>query len=579
MDFVETGGFMSALKAALDAAGIVIKSYDPEKSRPVRTTEGTLTVGSFSQALMKALGKQLKNFPEILDGIQDHTEMERLLDEYAVEELGAGPGGSCPPELSHLTLYVDTSSSDPGMKKYFCTTPDGFKDISISGQYYIQKCGIGPKEIVHRATGVVPKYLPHRPPGVHRLINPVTQTPIDYYNSYVPPAWRLWKMRNPGEWAKLPAKPPSLVLRMIQHVIPSKEERNYFYAWLYTSMTSRAYTFLVLCGLPGVGKNRLKLLIRALHGEYNSADGKKETFGANQSKFNSQMEENTLIWFDELKYGPDMEPRMKEYQNEYISIERKGQDASRSTQIFCSMVISNNYPRDNYILFNSRKFAPLVLGNKALTAALTPEEIGELSEKLDDTHPKFDVKMTAQIAKWITTIGPKHAAKWPNLEYQGPMYWKLAHTSMSRWQKIAVLALTVENKNGPFKGWDATRGAFLWSKVEEALRHKKEYESKDYRDASTVKAFFETYCDLEGKKVFEVENTTSNTLQDFWIRPIHGLVRRKGEIKLDPHDDEVIMNMPVRPPGMSEFQWRKIREEFEASSQGGLENVRDTDLL
>ncbi len=313
--------------------------------------------------------------------------------------------------------------------------------------------------------------------------------------------------------------------------------------------------------------------MRSLHGAHNSSDGKKETFGANQNKFNSQMEENTFLWFDELKYGPDMEPRMKEYQNDDISIEKKGRDTTRSTKIFCSMVISNNHPRDNYLLFNSRKFAPLVLGNSPLTVAMTPEEIKELSERMDDTNEKFDVKLIAQIAKWITSIGPKYVPVWPNLEYQGPKFSELCHSSMSRWQKIAVIAMTVENRKGPIGGWDETKKAFLWSGVEASLRKKKEFESKDYRDSSTVKAFFKTYQDMSGKKVFEIEDVNSE-IADFWIKPIGGLKKVHGKLGLGASSGEMTLE---RPSGISAFQWKKMKTEFEASKKG-LKNA-ELDLL
>lgn len=558
---------MSALKTALEAAGIIIKSYDAEKARPIRTTEGTLTVGKFAEKLSKALGKQLKNFPEIIDGVQDHSEMEKLLDDYAAEEFDANTGSVIPDELSHLTLNIDMASTDPGLKRFFCTTKEEeFRDPNTSGQYYLGKCSIAPAEAVTFARPVVPKYMPRRPAGVHPETNRVTRLKTNFFNNYVPAEWELWKRRNPKAWNALPAKPPEQIIRIIKHVIPNKEERNYFYAWLYTSMTKRSYVYLVLCGLPGVGKNRLKLLMRSLHGARNAADGKKETFGENQSKFNSQMEESTFIWFDELKYGPDMEPRMKEYQNDYISIEKKGQDTSRSTEIFCSMVISNNHPRDNYLLFNSRKFAPLVLGEKMLTAVMDAKDIEALSDRINDTHPHFDVKLVAQVAKWILEVGPKYLPRWPNLEYQGPKYWELAHTSMSRWQKIAVLALTVQTKQGAFAGWDPQKKAFLWSKVEEGLRRKKEYESKDYRDATTVKAFFETYCNKAGKKVFEVESADGGAIMDFWIKPLQELRKENVTISLNQGGGSELVGLE-RPLNMSMHQWKKMKEESEAAAK------------
>jgi len=139
---------MSALKAALEAANIRLKGYDPEKARPVRTTEGSLSVGKFADKLGTALKKVWREHPEVFDGIQDHDQMEKLLEDYAEEEFDSVSGAAVPPELSHLTLNIDTASTDPGQKRFFCTTPEEFRDTSISGQYYLGKCGMAPAEAV-----------------------------------------------------------------------------------------------------------------------------------------------------------------------------------------------------------------------------------------------------------------------------------------------------------------------------------------------------------------------------------------------------------------------------------------------
>lgn len=584
---------MNDLKKALIAANITVKKFDLSKVRPVYTAKTSVSISKFGEELVTALGPRLIEHPAIVETINQPTKMEKLLEEYAKEEgLMADKETAntvfIPPEISHLTLNIDKSSRESNYKRFFCTTQEEFIDPHTSGLFFLELCGLSAQDAVPIARQVVPKYMPRRGPGIHPSVDNKTQAVTNYFNTFIPPDWQLWKQRNPTAWDKLKDSPPEEIVRFLQHLIPLKVEREYLYAWIYHSLMRRAYVYLVLQGNPGVGKNRLKLLLRALHGSVNSADGKKETFGANQSKFNSQMEDNTMIWYDELKYDAEMEPRMKEYQNDYIPIERKGIDATRSTEIFCSMVISNNYPRDNYLLFNSRKFVPLVLGDKALTAAMDPDEIALMSDKLDETRPTYDVKYVARIAKWLIRVGRKYHNRWPNLEYQGPKFWELAHASMSRWQKIAVLALTVQNARGPFAGWDEERKAFLWSKVEESLRRKKEYESRDYRDPTTVKAFFETYCDNKGNKVFEVEPIEKSVIKDFWIRPIAGLKTIKGSISLEQlaaqtaaaangngngnghhhtngnshtngngksHEKKL-----VRPPGISDYKWRQMKE-------------------
>lgn len=428
--------------------------------------------------------------------------------------------------------------------------------------------------------------MPRHKPGIHPTVDPTLKMTVNYFNSYIPASWDLWRMRNPKEWEALSANPPKEILEMLKHVIPVRKEREYFYAWLYTSITSRVYVYLVLQGFPGVGKNRIKLLLTALHGKNNSSDGKKETFGANGSKFNSQLFESTMGWWDELRYDQEMEARMKEYQNDSASKELKGVDATRNSEIHCSMAISNNLERDNYIPFNSRKFAPLVVGNKALNTVMDPELISQFSDKLEEGKSTFDVKYVAQIAKWILRVGPKYVPDFPFLEYRGPQFWVLAHASMSRWQKIAIGALTTKTNRGMFPGWNEERKAFKWSQVEEALRRKKEFESKDYRDPSTVKGFFDNYRDLKGEKVFETQ-ALSSVIHDFYIKPIY-VKEIDGPLVVDIGDgdrvdltaDKKSRGRPtkpenlLRPPGMSQYQWNKMQAEHAAlNGKGKKKNV------
>lgn len=566
---------MKVLEKALKAANIKITGYQPKKQRSILTSSGAMDVNKFIKTLMDKLGAKMAEHPEILKACYDISEMSDLVEKYAeenLEEVGEGNQVVIPDEFKKYTLNIDMSSKEDNSKRFFITTEEDLVSKDISGRYYLDKCNIPPPQAIHIARPIVPKFMPRRPRGVTRMQNPTTLENINYYNTYVPPEWEQWKSRNPEEWKRLPAKPPMLVMKLLKHLIPLKEEREYLYAWVYTSLTARSYVYLVLCGAPGAGKNRFKLLLRALHGMSNTADGKKETFGANDNKFNGQMEDNTLIWLDEFKYTHEMEPRLKEYQNDYISIERKGLDATKSTEIYPSMVISNNYPRDNYLPFDARKFAPLVLADRDLKFSMATEEIAELSDRIDSSRPDFDVRYVAQIAKWILSVGAKHIDKWPYMEYKGPKFWEIAHASMSRWQKIAVMAATTTTMRGPMPGWDEKRKAFLWSKMEEGLRKKKEYESKDYRDTLTVKSFFDSFRDAQGNLAFQTEDARgSKSFHDFWVKPINGLLPLTGGITLDTVDRDLIDTPEggvIRPPGLSNFQWRKLQEKMKGSDSG-----------
>ena len=506
------------LKEALVSAKIKIIKYDPLKQRALSTSLGPMDIRKFSGVLLEKLGSDMLKFPEVVKAAHDPHKMGDMLKEYT-EETGTLVSSDTeiviPEELQEYTLNANIIAKK-GEDDFFLTTKDEFMS-RITGKYYINRCCIPPPEAYRRARAVIPEYRPRHRAGVFEEENSQTKEKEKIFNSYIPPDWVLWGKENRMEWSRLPSRPPTLFLKLIQHLIPDPEERKYFYAWLYASLTVRSYVYLVLCGAPGAGKNRLKLVLRALHGRDNTNDGKKSTL---DNRFNSQLSTGTLTWFDELHYTLEMENVMKEIQNDYISVERKGVDATRSSTIHSSMVISNNKPRDNYIAFDARKFAPLDLGKKDLRHSMTEKEIDTLSRKVEMGKPDFDIKFVAQIAKWILSIGQKNLKKYPTLEYRGPMFWTLAHTSMTRWQKKAITTL-VDKKTGNRVGWDINENAHLWSKVEEKITKRSGENSMMFPDYSSVKAFFDIFRDGSGQKAFDTGLVPgSNILGDFWIYPL-----------------------------------------------------------
>ena len=292
-----------------------------------------------------------------------------------------------------------------------------------------------------------------------------------------------------------------------------EEEKEFFFEWLHASLFDRAPVFLVLSGAPGNGKNRLKLLLQALHGHKNSTTGKKSTL---VEKFNSQLCEGTLLWFDELTYDISMENNMKELPNDYIAIERKGVDATRLSKIYASIVITNNGLRDNYIAFDSRKFVPLQLSENRLGDSMTSDEIKTFNSKVKDpASPTYDVAFIAQMAKWIKRRGYK--GTWNELEYKGPMFWKLAHSSMTVWQKKAVMLLLDDKSHTPIEpGPDG----YLWSAVTDSANRRNKDGLQRIPDLSLSQAFFNRYRDIQGRVVFETKSVPKSIVGDFHVKVI-----------------------------------------------------------
>lgn len=504
---------MGQLEDALEAFKLKILKYDPTKQRPVSTSEGTMSLEKFCKMFRDKVSAKASKYGTLIETLGDLEAAKEMLEKYA-EENGVLAGKKVnieiPPDMQNLTLNLDLTAKGRD-DKFFLTHED--ETVSrVAGDTYLMIHQISPLEAASNARKVIPEYMPRGPRGVSEVINNgKTET---MFNIYQPPGWVDY---DKNKWASLPDELPPLFKKLVRHLFPVKLERRYFYAWLHASLFDRAFVYLILCSSPGTGKNRLKLVLRALHGHVNSIDGKKSTL---VERFNSQLAEATLAWFDELHYDQDMENVMKEIQNDSISIERKGVDATRGTKIYSSLIISNNKPRDNYIAFDARKFVPLKMTDKRLEASMTPDEIDELTRKVvDPTSKTFDVRFLAQIAKWIKAHGA--SKRWPNLEYRGPMFWTLAHTSMARWQKKAVMQIMEPNRTGPRTGWDESKGAFLWSAIHEKATKKNGDRSLQFPDFTTVRAFFEVFRDEQGRKAFDTFSVSGyNILGDFYVKPL-----------------------------------------------------------
>lgn len=496
------------LSIALDAAGINLTKFDASKKRCVflDSESKAMTVESFGVRIRERIGRKFKDHSEICELTYDPPGLETAVREYAEEKnilIGAPKERVVPEEMAKYVLNADMSS-DP--VKFFVTKNDLM--VRMSGAFYLLTMGLKYEEAIISARHCFRDYDPRGSAGMRESTN--RSEVMNVFNTYVPPVWMTHEKFTKTYEPKI----PPLFKKLIKHVLPIQSERTYFYAWLYMSVFKRAPTYLVLCGDPGIGKNRLKLLMRALHGQDNTPDGKKSML---TERFNSQVENTTLLYFDELKYNEEVENILKEMQNETLSIEKKGIDATRSTKIFASMVIANNYPRDNYLQFDSRKFVPLQLNPKPLLASMDDAEITELTNMTEfEDSDTFDIAALAEFAKWLKRHGPTFQKRYKNMEYKGPKFWFLAHTSMSKWQSAIIHHFYIEKKK--FAPDLVTENGYLWSSIEPLIRRKL-HRGYNWPHVENIRRFLAIYCDLDGRKGFET-TPLGGLESDFYVKPL-----------------------------------------------------------
>jgi len=307
---------------------------------------------------------------------------------------------------------------------------------------------------------------------------------IKFLNTYRQPLWKDRDISDP--------KIPELFTKFMKHLFPIKDERLYVYDWLHKSLTDRAYVYLVLNGKKGVGKNTFKHFYRALHGPHNFVDGKKSLL---TTQFNSQLDECRALVLDEVKYGEDEENVLKEIQNDNVSIEKKGEDATRGSVIHCSIILMNNEAKDNYIAVDSRRFAPMTLGEVKLEEAMTTQDIDLLIGKFKEGHEFYDPEFISQIGHWILKKG--RDTRWGKEDcYKGPKFYDLVQTSLSEWRKYIISEVrALKNSDNDIP--------LLLSNIAESFG-KKYKNRKTFPDYTRVVNFCHYYRDKEGKRLLDI---------------------------------------------------------------------------
>jgi len=500
----------SELSDALEAIGKSLTGYDPGKSKSISLDHSPpIKPEALSQVLKDGLRNKISLYPKLSEAVWVPDDLKEMVEGLA-EHLGIYKNikkheAETPEELASLELYCDIT--EVSKNRFFMATAEG-QMSQVSATYYMGRTGITEKDAGIIAKGVVPQYLPRSPLGVAETTVESGEV-LPVFNTYIPPKWMSFNPKTKDEL-------PKLFEKLVKHLIPLEIEREYLYSWIYHSLYDRALVYLVLCGVPGAGKNTLKTVISSLHGYSNKVDGKRSTLN---ERFNSQLIGSTLIWFDELEYNPKLENTMKELQNQTIAIEKKGVDATRSTHIYASTVITNNKPRDNFLSFDARKFAPLQLRETQLGESMNAKEIDELVRISDESSADFDVAFIAQIGRWIKKHGKSN--KWKKLEYHGPMFYKLAHISMFQWQKLAIewtmetdpTTLATVDQN-PVKG-------FVWSSLRARIMKRQKDRSIKFPEATSVEYFFRIFKDASGKTSFKTEFIPDNVFNDFWVKPLN----------------------------------------------------------
>lgn len=501
----------------LEDYGMGIKEFHPHNNtnQIVTASNTKKRLATFANDVIKKAQQNRTYQPIALLAARDSDFYEFLKaysEEKGILRTQATAAGLSKQDLERLRGMVLCKNVDENTSltdiEYFLLNSQGYVS-SIPAHHFIAANNITEPQLA--AKPLIPRYRPDRGPGIFENTEASGDVRV-FVNSYVPPVWKTYD-------GDLPDELPSEIKTLFDQVIGDMD-RLYFFHFLNRMIESRNTSYLILQGTPGLGKTVMKLVFRALVGDQNYSDGKKSTL---TGSFNSALQNRTLAVFDEFKYTLEEENILKEIQNGTISIEKKFRDSTSSTRIFVSMILMNNLPRDNYLSFDGRKFAPVTLSEDRLETKIPSSVIKAMTEKVDEGKEGYDVAYVAQIGRYIVKHGYRPDL-FPQGEYRGPKFWALCHSSMSAWQRATVIALEKPrsffgNQIGVMIEDALQNGTLTMERLQNEITKKQKDRAKINfpGDFSSAKGFLDLFRDTQGKKVYQTRDGNDPILGNFFI--------------------------------------------------------------
>lgn len=319
--------------------------------------------------------------------------------------------------------YIQLRDMKTGIKIMWNTKTDKYVDLDPSvWESEIPK--VTPEIKAARFLPVILKYNPKS--GENKKVIEYGSEYVYEVNTYVRPKWV--EMEAIGE------KPSNLFFDILSHLFPDKECQKYVVYWIHTALKHRNQTYLLLNSGMGTGKGTLAQLIENLIGSDNTFKTSEEFF---DTRFNGELYQKRLVFFDEVPVNSTTRTKLKYYANDRIHIEQKGQEP-RYMENYASFIIASNHDHNAQLMSNDRRFSV----PKITDERLDPDLAQEFHKLIRDT------KELAKIGNWIMSQGEKMDKEGlftPFSAYKSDKFHKLCINALSDWQTWTLRMLQNPN--------------------------------------------------------------------------------------------------------------------------------------
>ena len=263
-----------------------------------------------------------------------------------------------------------------------------------------------------------------------------------YYNLYNPPFWMQCKFYEGEEIPN--AKLPEIYQRYLKHFTNNhKESYEYVLDWLANGLHRRNFCILTAIGNQGTGKGVLGQIMKRLWSPTEDFADKKnvgenydEVKGSSFKKeFNGFLENKRMFYIDEIKIeSVDQEDRVKVLVNDYISVEKKGEDA-RTIKNYASIYVSSNNFDAIRLRADDRRFSVLEMSSKSLLSVFTLEEI------MTGLYDPNNIRLLGQYL-WNRKVDPMKMTK----VFVTERTKRVREASLKEWEEYFIESICEEQK-------------------------------------------------------------------------------------------------------------------------------------
>lgn len=204
---------------------------------------------------------------------------------------------------------------------------------------------------------------------------------IQKYNLFNPPFWMADYFYEKKDIPK--SELPEVYERYLKHFTNNhKESYEYVLDWMANSLHRRNQCILTAIGNQGTGKGVLGEIMRRLwcsdenfNGKYMAQNFDSKKGSDFKKEFNGFLENKKIFYIDEIIINNvDQEDRVKVLVNDFIDIEKKGED-SRTIRNYASIYCSSNNMDAIRLRADDRRFSVVEMSSDGLLTIFTDKQI------------------------------------------------------------------------------------------------------------------------------------------------------------------------------------------------------------